>query len=83
MVSPACSPAATEGAFGSPATQSANGLATVGGVCGMHWATVETVGTSDWTPMPDMRIVNMTRASARFISGPPSMTVTFLGTDSL
>ncbi len=83
IVSPVCRPAATDGAWGSPTTQSATGLATVGAVCGMHWATVDTVGTRDWTPMPDMRMVNMTKASTRFISGPPSMTVTFLGTDSL
>ncbi len=46
-------------------------------------ATVSVLVRSRGSPKPTSRIVNSTTAMSRFIVGPPSMTTTFFGTDSL
>ena len=41
-----------------------------------------TVVVAPGTPMPTNTIVSSTNAMSRFITGPPSMTTSFLGVDS-
>src|SRR5690606_36670411 len=75
MVSPGWRPATAPGAAGSSAAHSV-----AAGSAGRHSWTLPSVAVYAGTPKPTSTTAMRTTATRRFITGPPSMTTSFLGT---
>ena len=83
-VSPGWKPATAAGAGSLPVGHSPDGSGSPVGCAavGVQAATLLTVSDGCGMPMPTSRIANRTKASSRFIVGPPSITTTRLRTGS-